>query len=384
MRHPTLINRQLYCFLLLLTLLAPSSATATKLVIAQGGASGYLMGNSSPAVTMAVLINSDIIKFDTVLTADNEVIVVPSPKIKTYTNVTEIFPDRTRDDGEYYALDFTLEELRRLTLQGGAEDFPDELLPRFRIPTLQEELSLIYALNKNRDVPVQLAIEIKQIWLHRRAEKDLSKAVLNLLQKFGYGGASGRVLLMSYDTMELQRIRKQLLPEMGMPLQLVQLIESNEGEENMVEEWGELKSYNYDWMFSKSGLRSLAGSVAAIALPKYMLADSDGKLLLNDFVRNSQQLGTMIFTFPVQKEKNNRVPFLNSFDEELEFFYFTAGVDGIITDYCKDTLFFLKNRVEQPAATLAAEPEETVPPSMEIISSDPLQLTSPLEFEVEE
>ena len=357
------------------------SATA-KLVIAQGGSSGYLMEHTLPSVAMAVAMDADIIKIDTILTSDNEVIVLGSPYLDKATNVLEVFPDRMRDDGLYYALDFTLEEIRQLTLHDPAKRFPREIKPGFTIPTLEEELSLIKTLNKSLGKNSLIAIEIKQAWLHHKEGKDPSKPVLSLLKKYGYTGKTNISFLLSYDSKELKRIRKQLLPEMEMQIKLVQLIESNEGQETKTDEWGEWSSYNYDWMFSKSGLRSLAVSVAAIGLPKDMLVDAKGKLLLDDFVKNAQLLGTMVFTFPVEKDEQLRVPFLNTFDEELEFFYFTAGVDGIITDFCKDALHYLHNRVIKP--TPPVTPEESVPPSTELISDDPLQLTKPVEVESKE
>ncbi|HIQ37303.1 MAG TPA: glycerophosphodiester phosphodiesterase [Desulfocapsa sulfexigens] len=376
MRYLLYFTKQYSVLLVLLSFsLCPIPAVA-KLVIAQGGSSGYLMEHSLPSVALAVAMDSDIIKIDTVLTADNEVIVLGSPDIAKATNVAEIFPDRIRDDGKYYALDFTLDEIRELTLRDPAGRFPKELQPNLKIPTLEETLALIVALDKSLEKNSRVAVELKQAWLHRKEGKDLTKPVLTILQKYGYTGQSDKTFLMSYDEEELKRIKKQLLPEMGMSIKLVQLIESNEGQETMVEEWGEWRSYNYDLMFFKSGLRSLSRTVAAIALPKYMLVDSEGKLLRNDFVKNAQQLGTMIFTFPVQKDERMRLPFVHSFDEELEFFYFTVGVDGIITDFCRDALDFLKNRVEKPVVLI--DTEQVIPPSMEITPEDPLQLTSPL------
>lgn len=377
MRHLLFFIKRSVFFLILLGLVSVPSPATARLVIAQGGASGYIMEHSLPAIAMAVVMDADIIKIDTVLTADNEVIVIGSPSIQDVTNVGEIFPDRKRDDGRFYALDFTLQEIRQLTLRDPAGRFPEGLQPHLTIVTLEEVLSLIGALNKSLEKNTRIAVEIKQAWLYRKEGRDLSSPVLRILQRYGYSGQDDRLLLMSYDAVELSRIRKELLPEMGMSVKLVQLIESNEGQENMTEEWGEWRSYNYDWMFSKSGLRSLAGSVAAIGLPKYMLADSEGKLLLDDFVKNAQQLGTMIFTSPIDKDTAKRVPFVKSFDEELEFFYFTAGVDGVITGFCKDGLAYLKNREEKPAAILPPEQAETAPSSVEITAEDPLQLTNP-------
>jgi glycerophosphoryl diester phosphodiesterase len=382
MRHSTPFTKQLSSLLVLLVLaLSPLPATA-KLVIAQGGASGYLMEHSLPSVALAIAMDADIIKIDVVLTADNEVIVLGSPDIAKASNVAEVFPDRIREDGHYYALDFTLEEIRTLTLRDPAKRFSEELYLRLNIPTLGEELALIGALNKSLEKHSSIAVELRQPWLHRREGKDLAMPVLSILQQYGYTGATDNIFILSYDTMELQRIRKQLLPQMGMGIKLVQLIESNEGQETMTEEWGEWTSYNYDWMFSKSGLRSLTSSVAAIGLPKHMLADSRGNLLLTDFVENAHHLNTMIFTFSVQKDEYSQVPFVNSFEEELEFFYFSAGVDAIVTDFCKDALHYLKNRPEKPVYPI--EPARDIPPSVELIPDDPLQITSPVKLERKE
>jgi len=52
------------------------------------------MEHNLPAVTMAVMMNADIIKIDTVLSADNEVIVTSSPKSHNPPIAFEIFPDR--------------------------------------------------------------------------------------------------------------------------------------------------------------------------------------------------------------------------------------------------------------------------------------------------
>ena len=364
-------------FLILLSFIFTPISASAKLVIAQGGASGYLMEHSLPSLTLAVAMDADIIKLDVVMTADNEVIVFGSPTLARATNVAEIFPDRAREDGQYYALDFTLDEIRQLTLQDPAGRFPAELNPRLTIPTLEEALALLEALNRNLDKvkKVRIAVELKQPWLHRKEKKDISKAVLTILQKHNYTGHTDNIFIFSYDARELKRISRKLLPEMQMSIKLVQLIESNEGQESMTEERRKWVSYNYDWMFSNSGLRSLAGSVAAIGLPKYMLSDSRGKQLLASFVANAHQLGIMIFTFPVQKDEQTRLPFVHSFEEELGFFFFTVGVDGIITDFCGDAVNYLQTGPELQGVQM--KQGQAVPPSVEMVLDDPLQLTIP-------
>ncbi len=362
--------------LLLLFNLSPLSAES-QVVIANGGASGYLMEHTLPSVALAVAMEADLIKQDLVLTKDNQVIVFGNPTLEGATNVAELFPGRAREDGRYHVLDFTVDEIRQLVLHDPAGRFPANLHPRLTIPTLSEELAMIRGLEKSLQRTIRIAAEIKQPWLHRKVGRDISEQVLTILQEYGYTGHEDDIILLTFDAEELQRIARELLPRMRMSIKLIQLIDSNEGSETMVEEWGELVSYNYDWMFSKSGLRSLKRYVAGVGLHKSMLADNRGTLLLPDFIENTHQLGMVVYTFPVEKEAQSIPPFVNSFDEELEFFYFTVGVDGIMTDFCGDAIRFLKNRA-QTLSTQIPEKEITLPPSQTIV--DPLQLTHPFQF----
>ncbi len=363
--------------LLLLFFNACPLAAQSKVVIASGGASGYLMEHTLPAVALAVAMEADLIKQDLVLTKDNQVIVFGNLTLEGATNVAELFPGRAREDGRYHVLDFTLDEIRRLILHDPAGRFPATLHPRLTIPTLSEELAMIRGLEKSLQRTIRVAAEIKQPWLHRKEGRDISEQVLTIFQEYGYSGHKDEIVLLSFDAEELQRIARELLPRMRMSIKLIQLIDSNEGSETMVEEWGELASYNYDWMFSKSGLRTLKRYVAGVGLHKSMLADNRGTLLLPDFIENTHQLGMVVYTFPLQKEAQSIPPFVNSFEEELDFYYFTVGVDGIMTDFCGDGVRFLKNR----AKTLSTQiPEEdiTLPPSQTTV--DPLQLTRPFQL----
>lgn len=357
-------------------LLFPLQSNA-KLVIADGGASGYLMENNLSATTLAVAMEADMIKLDLLLTKDNEVIVFSSLYLDYGTNVAEVFPDRAREDGHFYVLDFTIDEIRQLDLRDPEKRISAELLPRFTISTFTEQLSLIQSLEQSLHRSIHVAVELKKIWFHRKENRDITFPVLSILQEYGYGGRAEKIFLSSYDVDELQRIAKKLLPARQMSIKLIQLIDTPEGTENMVEEWGEFHSYNYDWIFSNTGLHTLTNSVTAIALPKYMLVDAKGTLKLQSFVTNAQKLGTMIFTFPVQDDVLSRVPFAHSLTEELEFFYFTVGVDGIFTDFCKDANRFLDNRIAPPPAPAN---EEILAPASKGKATDPIQGPPPFTF----
>lgn len=360
MRRPLPFPGSVWLCLLLLIFNACPLSAESKVVIASGGASGYLMEHNLPSVALAVAMEADLIKQDLVLTKDAQIIVFGGPTLEQTTNVAELFPGRSREDGRFHVLDFTLDEVRQLSLHDPAGRFPQDLHPRLTIPTLSEEIAMIRGLEKTLQRTIRIALEIKQPWLYRKQGHDISQLVLTILQDYGYTGQEDRVTLLSFDAEELQRIASELLPEMGMSIKLIQLIDTNEGSETLVEEWGELISYNYDWMFSKSGLRSLKGYAAGIGLDKSMLADNRGTLLRPDVIENAHQLGMLVYSLPDRKEAQPVLPFVGSLDEEFEFFYFTVGVDGIVTDFCADGVRFLKNRT-QNAVPVLEQTDEPAP-----------------------
>ena len=90
--------------------------TESILVIAHRGASGYLPEHTLPGVALAHGMGAHYIEQDVVLTKDNIPVVLHDHFLDTVTNVAEIFQNRKRKDGRYYAIDFTLEELRRLSV----------------------------------------------------------------------------------------------------------------------------------------------------------------------------------------------------------------------------------------------------------------------------
>lgn len=311
---------------LLLLFTFPVSANS-KLVIANGGASGYLMPNNLPSLAMAISMQPDSIKIDLMLTKDNQLIVFSSSTLEKNTNVAERFLEKKREDGSYHVIDFNLDEIKQLSLKDPTNHFPADLSLQLSIPTFQEMLTLVRGLEKTLVRSIPIVVEPKQAWLYRKEGVDINQQVLTTLKEYNYTGSENDIILLSFDAQELKRMKKELMPQMQMNIQLIQLIDSNTGTESMVEEWGEWVSYNYDWMFSNSGLHSIGRYAAGIGLHKSMLADNSGALLLSDFITDTHQLGMTVYTFPVNKNDQSTSPFVKNFTEELEFYYFTVGVD---------------------------------------------------------
>ena len=129
--------------------LAAAAAQAAPIVIAHRGASGYLPEHTLEAKALAHGQAADFIEQDVVLTKDDVPVVLHDVHLDAVCDVADRFPERRRDDGRFYALDFTLAELRTLRFserrdpQTGRQVFPGRFpagTGTFRIATLAEEL----------------------------------------------------------------------------------------------------------------------------------------------------------------------------------------------------------------------------------------------------
>ncbi len=363
----------------LVTVPAVFAQAGDKVVIAHRAASGYLMEHNLPSVALAVAMGSDYIEQDLVMTKDDQVIVLHDPTLERVSNVAELFPGRNRQDGKFYALDFTLAEIKQLHLKepypnsgAGEGRFPDyNANLQLTIPTFKEELELIRGLEKTLRREIGIYPEIKQPWLHRKEGKDISIAVLKTLYDYGYKSKESKVYLQCFDPDELKRIHDELMPPLQMGLKLIQLIDSNNGDETKVLEWGEWVRYNYDWILSKSGLRSLSSTIAGIGLDKSMLVDEAGSLLRPTLVSDAHSLGMVVHAYTFRRGKESLPPYIPpsaaSFEALLEFFYFKVGVDGVFTDYCGDAVLFLQKRVAPPELP----PEPASETSTEVLPAQP-------------
>lgn len=61
----------------------------------------------------------DYIEQDVVMTKDDQLVVLHDHYLDRVTDVAERFPDRAREDGRYYAIDFTLAEIKSLRVTEG-------------------------------------------------------------------------------------------------------------------------------------------------------------------------------------------------------------------------------------------------------------------------
>ncbi|SFJ11469.1 glycerophosphodiester phosphodiesterase [Planctomicrobium piriforme] len=205
----------------------------TPIIIAHRGASGYLPEHTLEAKAMAHALGADYLEQDLVLTRDDVPIVLHDIHLDTVTDVADLFPGRAHGDGRYYAIDFTLEEIRRLTVSERFDPktqkavFPKRFPAhqgRFRIPTLVEELELIQGLNSSTRRGAGIYPELKQPQFHHQAGKDIARIAIEILKDFGYHSEEHLCYLQCFDFGELKRIRHEL----GCRLPLIQLLEERD------------------------------------------------------------------------------------------------------------------------------------------------------------
>ena len=203
----------------LIPLLFVVTAAAQPFTIAHRGASGYVPEHTREAKVMAHAMGAEFIEQDVVLSKDDVPVVLHDIHLDTTSDVATRFPDRKRADGRYYALDFTLAELRQLSMhermdhKTGKQAYPKRFPATtggFRILTLDEELELIAGLNHSTGRVAGIYPEIKQPAWHRKEGHDISPIVLRVLAKHGYTSKEHACYLQCFELDEVKRLRNEL------------------------------------------------------------------------------------------------------------------------------------------------------------------------------
>nr|BAL46149.1 glycerophosphodiester phosphodiesterase [Borrelia sp. Tortoise14H1] len=306
---------------------------ALPIVIAHRGASGYLPEHTLEAKAYAYALGANYLEQDIVLTKDNIPIIMHDPEIDTTTNVAEIFPERAREDGRYYSVDFTLRELKSLKLserfdpKTGKPIYPNRFPLNeynFKIPTLEEEIQFIQGLNKSTGKNVGIYPEIKKPFWHKQQGKDISKIVIEILHKYGYKSKEDNIYLQIFDFDELKRIREEL----GYKGKLVMLIGEND--------WNEAPT-DYEYIKSEEGMAEVAKYSDGIGpwIPQVIV---DGKVTGLISLANKHKMEVHPYTMRIDALPS----YVKDANELLNLLFNKAKVDGVFTDFPDIVLGFIR------------------------------------------
>ena len=339
----TLHPRPLITVLLLALLCTAGSVSADgTLLVGDPGGDTREMRNSLPALAYGASVGIDYIELELVATKDQQVIVYHSPDLASHTDIAERFPDRSRADGGYYSVDFTLDEIRQLRRR--SDGFQYASTPLLGIPTLNEYLSVVRHLESRLKKTVGLAPVLLYPELHQKAQVDLSSLTLQILQRYGYGSTESRLLLQCASGDELKRIKEELMMELAMELPLVQRIEAV-----TIAAGGTtsaLPAYDHSWMFTRMGTRMLSSYASGVAVDISYLYDEMGSRLNTAFFENVRTLEMKLLVLGTTETLLGPPP-LAAGNTVFDYLYTTIGADGIIASSPMDILEFLKEREGQ-------------------------------------
>jgi glycerophosphoryl diester phosphodiesterase len=294
--------------------------TIRPVVIAHRGASGYLPEHTLAAKALAFGMGADYLEQDVVATRDGHLIVFHDLTLDQTTDVRERYPGRAREDGRFYCIDFTLDEIRGLNAgerrAAGKDEarFPGRFpvgVSRFGVCTLEEELEFVAGLARSTQRRIGIYPEIKEPAWHRSEGIDLGARLLATLEQFGYRSASDHVFVQCFDPAELKRLRFDL----GCKLQLVQLLDSA------------------DPVPSASDLRKIARYAVAIGPALGLICRGPGPsgLALSGLVGEARDAGLAIHPYTFRKD--DLPAGFASFRALLDLFIDQIGVDGLFTDF---------------------------------------------------
>ncbi len=306
-----------------------STAPAQPLVIAHRGAAAYLPEHSLASMAMAHAQGADFIEQDLVLSRDGVPVVLHDLTLEAVSDVAAVFPDRARDDGRYYVIDFDLTELRQLGLHErrdpstGAQVFPERFPAEqalFGIVTLAEAIALVQGLNRSTGRDVGIYPEIKFPHWHREQGQDISEQVLAVLDEHGYNRPEANIYLQGFDWDETRRLRGEL----GWRGPLIQLLGENR--------WA-MGPTDYEYLKTLAGLAEIA-----------TVADGIGpwinQLIGTTLAADARAQGLTLHPYTLRAD---RVPdFATDFEALQRFVFIEHQADGAFTDFPDLTLEFLQ------------------------------------------
>lgn len=310
------------------------ATNSNKIIIAHRGASGYLPEHTLEAYSMAYAQGADYIEADVNITKDGIPIVMHDIHLDTNTNVNKIFPDRKREDGRYYIVDFTLDEIKQLSvseridLETGTVVF-DKRFPaeksHFEVPTLAEEIELIQGLNKSTGKNVGICPELKFPDFYTENGFDIGKITLDLLTEYGYNKEDALCYIQCFDSPYLKNFVEKSNPK----CKIVQLV----GDQS----WDDCKNNDVAHMLSTEGLKEIAKYADVLSPSVEEIFDEKGEMKLSDQVLNENLVEDShkanLEVYPYTVRKDSLPSYVNTVEDLISKLLFDANCDGLFTDF---------------------------------------------------
>lgn len=300
------------------------------IIIAHRGASGYAPEHSLAAVAIAHAQQADFIEQDVVLTRDHVPVVLHDLRLDRVTNVAEVFPEKHRPNGHYYAMDFSLAELRQLKLLERSDKHGEQLYPdrfprqrgQFEVLSLAQQIEVILGLNQSTQRQTGIYVELKSARWHKDHGYDLVNATMGVLARYDFTATPppAPIYLQSFDPEVLRRLKREFMTE----IPLIQLVAENSWNESEVD---------YDTMLTAAGLetlRSYADGVGVWLNHVLKGVDEQGQPQFSDVVKNAHAAGLKVHLYTLRADA---LPAGVDSYQQLKNWLTEHGVDGFFTDF---------------------------------------------------
>jgi len=307
------MKRRILLAIGMLLMISVLAAAQGKIIIGHRGAAGYVPEHTLAGYAFGYALGADYLEPDLVMTKDARFICLHDIYLDPTTNVEQIFPERHRSDGHWYAADFTLAEIKTLSVHercrpNGAPYFPDRFpvgKSRFCVPSFAEMIELVQGLNKSTGRNVGIYPELKRPAWHDSQGLPMEQALLDILDEYGYTKPGAKIFVQSFEQTSLKKLR-----DLGTKLPLVQLISAN---------------WSFAGMWTKSGLDQIATYADGIGPSKTIIEKNPA------FVNWAHDRGLLVHPYVFRRDELPSK--YSSLEQEMEQFYFTYNVDGLFTDF---------------------------------------------------
>jgi glycerophosphoryl diester phosphodiesterase len=348
--------------------------SATPIVIAHRGASGYLPEHTLEAYALGIELGADYVEPDLVATKDGHLIARHEPNLINTTNVASLpqFAGRRRTvlldgvaDTGFFASDFTLAEIKQLRAIQPVAERGQQFDGRFEIPTLEEVIMFVKRKSAEKDRRIGIYPETKHPTWHQQIGLPLEDRLLRILTRAGWNHRSAPVFIQSFETTNLRYLRRRT------EIRLVQLVDADAVAPDGTITYAPPYDKPYDWVVSgRSGLFSdlltpaglaevasyadgigpwkpyirsskctLVNGVCSDVNADGAVNDADRTLLApTDLVQRAHARGLLVHPYTFRSERSRLVSDYAGKPAAEYLDFYRLGVDGLFSDFADDAV----------------------------------------------
>lgn len=341
------------------------------LVIGHRGVPGLRPEHTLQSYTLAIELGADFVEPDLVVTKDGYLICRHEPMLSGTTNVAAV-PEfagkktiRSVDGVEYddwFACDFTLEEIKKLRAVQAFSERSQEFNSLFEIPTFEELITLVKTLSAAKGRPIGIYPETKHPTFHEKLNLAITDKLLTALEKAGWNHKNAPVYVQSFEVSNLQFIHQHS------SVKIVQLFDAydvdKEGKLLMTAPNGQPFDFvasgdprTYNDLASETGLEFIKTYADGIGpwkpfIQPYTCIDlnndqqaddinNDGivndadfkKLPATDLINRAHKKGLFVHAYTFRDEGKRLLSDYNG-DPKAEYkTFYNLGIDGVFSDF---------------------------------------------------